>query len=135
MTEGEEWDIHSKFALGHLSKLGMGKTEFEVTMHNIFEDIEKHIDNLNGKPYDYTLLLAEYTINVITSLLCSKCYTHDDPIFVKLEKMFRTIFSILGYMNMHLTGNIFKYYVKLTSDYDKIASDSYKEFRNYAETL
>ncbi|RWS18374.1 cytochrome P450 2U1-like protein, partial [Leptotrombidium deliense] len=135
MTEGEEWSIHSKFGLGHLSKLGMGKTEFEITMHNIFEGIEQHIDHHNGKPYDYTLLLTEYTINVITSLLCSKSYTHEDTIFVKLERIFRTIFSVLGYMNMHLTGNIFKYYVKLTSNYDKIATNCQKEFRSVAETL
>ncbi|RWS21849.1 hypothetical protein B4U80_11757, partial [Leptotrombidium deliense] len=135
MSEGEEWNIQSKFAIGHLSKLGMGKTEFEITMHNIFEETEKQIDNLNGKPHDYSVLLTEYTINVITSLLCSKSFTHEDPIFEKLERLFHTIFGVVGYgFNMHLTGNIFKYYVRLNSS-DKIVTECYNELRSFAEIL
>ncbi|RWS18998.1 cytochrome P450 2K4-like protein [Leptotrombidium deliense] len=114
MTEGEEWNIYSKFALGHLSKLGMGKTEFEITMHDIFEEIEKQIDKQNGKPHDYTQLVTEYTINVMMLLICSKAFPLDNPILVKLERMFNTIFGVLDYFNMHLTGNVFKYYLKLT---------------------
>ncbi|RWS24150.1 cytochrome P450 2U1-like protein [Leptotrombidium deliense] len=133
--EGEQWRIPQKFVLSHLAQLGMGKSEFDLRMHGIFDSVEKYVDDHCGQPHDYSIIINEFTINTITALVCSKQYSYTDPTFQHIRKLLQNVFSSMEYFNMLLSGNLFKYYMKFTTQADVKLRNNFGEFRDYVSSL
>ncbi|RWS22563.1 cytochrome P450 2J6-like protein, partial [Leptotrombidium deliense] len=134
-AEGEAWKVQSKFIIRLLSQLGMGKSDYEMTMQTLMDNLENYIDKHNGEAQDFENVVFLYTFNVVSELVWSKTYKHSDKDFGQIRNWIWNIFSTLEHFNLHLSGTLFKYYLKLTTDFEKRIHTNYEEFKNYVKRI
>ncbi|RWS09938.1 hypothetical protein B4U80_14719, partial [Leptotrombidium deliense] len=126
-TEGDEWNALRKFVVGHLSKLGMGKSKFELTMHNLLDGVVRYIEETNGTPHDFKNITANYTFNVMFALVASKHYDVNSDYFKSFIYLTEKVFDEFSGLHFILQGDLFKYWLKLRGNDVNLAKKNYDQ--------
>ncbi|RWS20678.1 hypothetical protein B4U80_00886 [Leptotrombidium deliense] len=113
----------------------MGKSEFEITIHNLLEKVEEYIEEQNGDPHDYQNILSNFSFNTITTLILSKNYEHDDQDYRLFKYSTQNMFAAMEKLNIILTGNVWKFLLKFKPDIQKRLADNYKEIILFGQKM
>ncbi|RWS21852.1 cytochrome P450 2K4-like protein, partial [Leptotrombidium deliense] len=135
ISEGVEWKVQSRFLIGHLSNLGMGKPEFELTMHDLLDDVEQYIQETNGTPHDFQRIISNYMFNTMTSIVASKRYDVNSDYFTLAQKLSAKIFDGLSGLNFILYGDLFLYWLKLKGTDLNMVKNIFEEMSDLAQQL
>ncbi|RWS21087.1 hypothetical protein B4U80_14925 [Leptotrombidium deliense] len=92
-------------------------------------------DDSKGQAHDYSLIVSEFALNTIAEFVCSKRYKYNEPMFTQLRGWITNGASALEYFNFYLSGTLFKYYLRLSSDSENIWSTNFNAFNEYMKSL
>ncbi|RWS20015.1 cytochrome P450 2U1-like protein, partial [Leptotrombidium deliense] len=135
ITEGDEWKVRNKFLMGHLSKLGMGKSEFELKIHNLLDIIERYIEETKETAQDFRSIISNFTFNTITAIVTSKQYDINSDYFTSNQNLSAKLLSGLSGLNFMILGDLYPYWLKLKGADVNMVKRKFYEMADLAQMI
>ncbi|KAG8001819.1 Cytochrome P450 2F3, partial [Nibea albiflora] len=126
ISNGERWRQLRRFTLTTLRDFGMGRKGMEEWIQEESKHMTAEINELEGKPFDPTVLLSRTVSNVICCIVFGQRFSYDDKNFLHLldiiSEVLRFNSGFLGQMY-----NIFPWII------EHLPGPQHKMFRNIEE--
>lgn len=101
LANGQQWKEHRRFALSTMKDFGMGKSKLEGKVHEEIQTFLSEIKDFNGEAFDPKDIISTHVSNIICSILFKGQFSHNDPRFLGMIKMFdENIESAAGLANL-----------------------------------
>jgi len=100
VSDGTHWKEHRRFAMTVLRDLGVGKLSIEPKIMEEIQHFLSELKKFNGKPFNFSELMALSISNNICIPLFGKRFEYDDPWFISAKRYFDKIVSFSSALSM-----------------------------------
>ncbi|XP_060087006.1 cytochrome P450 2K6-like [Heteronotia binoei] len=96
LSNGENWKVMRRFAITTLRDYGMGKKTIEDRIVEECHFLIQKVESFEGKPFETTTIMNAAVANIIVTILLSKRYEYEDPMFMRLLNLLNENARLVG---------------------------------------